>query len=231
MKRFVVYTCLLVATVSCASISKDIEGVNSDIKTSENLLSLLNFQLKDLSARHEDPSLIQNLRVDVSRLGSELNNMRKLTADLALFLKPSNIQRARRSAEERQNMVVETTQTVVNSAAVGIQSTLNTLNNLMININRGVNNIFNRLTNQITNVAVSANNAAQSGVASLNNGAQTAITNANNAATAVVNTVYTGVQGAAQGVGSAIQTGYNAVSTGVSSTVNAAANTVNRLTG
>lgn len=163
-------------------------------------------------------------------LGQELNNMRKLTSDLFLMVRPGKLNRERRDVEERQNMVVETTQTVVNSAAVGIQSTLNTLNNLMININRGVNNIFNRLTNQITNVAVSANNAAQSGVASLNNGAQTAITNANNAgkrflqdfrslkiflihslsiklATAVVNTVYTGVQGAAQGVGTAIQTG------------------------
>lgn len=114
-------------------------------------------------------------------LGQELNNMRKLTSDLFLMVRPGKLNRERRDVEERQNMVVETTQTVVNSAAVGIQSTLNTLNNLMININRGVNNIFNRLTNQITNVAVSANNAAQSGVASLNNGAQTAITNANNA--------------------------------------------------
>lgn len=65
----------------------------------------------------------------------------------------------------------------LNSAAVGLQSTLTTLNNLMININHGVNNLFNRLTNQLTNVAVSANNAAQSGVQSLNNGAQAAITN------------------------------------------------------
>lgn len=104
--------------------------------------------------------------------------MRLLTKTLERQLKP---QRTRRDTNERQNVVVETTSTVVNSAAVGIQSTLNTLNNLMININRGVNNIFNRVTNQLTNVAVTANNAAQSGVQSLNNGAQQAISTANNA--------------------------------------------------
>ena len=102
--------------------------------------------------------------------------MKKLTRDLERHLRPLPV-RARRDVEQRQNVVVETTSTVVNSAAVGIQSTLNTLNNLMLNINRGVNNLFNRVTNQLTNVAVTANNAAQSGVQSLNNGAQTAISN------------------------------------------------------
>lgn len=72
--------------------------------------------------------------------------MRQLTKTLEKQLKP---QRIRRDVNERQNIVVETTSTVVNSAAVGIQSTLNTLNNLMLNINRGVNNLFNRVTNQV----------------------------------------------------------------------------------
>ena len=120
----------------------------------------------------------------MTHLYSELTHMRLLTRTLERQLKP----RTRRDVNERQNVVVETTSTVVNSAAVGIQSTLNTLNNLMININRGVNGLFNRLTNQLTNVAVTANNAVQSGVGSLNNGAQAAISSANNAATAVVNT-------------------------------------------
>ena len=113
----------------------------------------------------------------MAHLYSELTQMRIVTRTLEKQLTP----RTRRDANERQNVVVETTSTVVNSAAVGIQSSLNTLNNLMININRGVNNLFNRLTNQITNVAVTANNAAQSGVQSLNNGAQQAISTANNA--------------------------------------------------
>ena len=50
-------------------------------------------------------------------------------------------------------------------------------------------------------------------------------------ATAVVNTVYSGVQGAAQGLGSAVQTGYNAVTNAAATGINGVANTVNRLTG
>jgi len=238
MKRFIAFACLLVSA-HCASLlndeaTRDVNFIRTNLKGAENILSALesqiNHEVENNPNLRREPSEIEKIRSDMVHLYSQLNHMRSLTKSLERQL---GVARTRRDVDgqNRQNVVVETTQTVVNSAANGIQSTLNTLNNLMININRGVNNLFNRLTNQITNVAVSANNAAQSGVQSINNGAQAAITNANNAATAVVSTVYNGVNNAAQGVGTAIQSSYQAVSSAAANGINAAANTVNRLTG
>lgn len=67
MKRFIVFTCLLVATASCASIAKDFESVDQNIKKSENVLSNLALQIADYSAsplfkNEEVPRKFYNLK-------------------------------------------------------------------------------------------------------------------------------------------------------------------------